>query len=841
MTRPVDEVGVYALLTDGATVEIRPAQAEDYAAVHDMHAAMSPGNTYFRFFDPSPRAAAREAQRICREADGDHAALLAWLGDQLIGVASYERTRKPGIAEIAFAVADHIHSHGVATLLLEHLVSVARKNELVAFTAEVLAANADMAGVLTDAGLPVQRRAEEGMIEFTLRLAADEAGCLDSYLNAVDLREAHANAESLRHLLIPHSVAVIGAGQQGGANDQAILRKIITGGFRGSVYTVAPGMPAIAGVTRVPSVGDLPESLDLAVMSVPPGSVLSAAGQCGRRGVKVLIVTTRGLGRAQRAGLLAACRRYDMRLVGPHSFGAAVPVIGLDASFAASGLTPGKVGLVSQSGGLGCAFVSQLSRVGVGVSSFASVGSESDVSANDMLMWWEQDGLTKLAVLLIESFASPRKFARTARRISQSMPVLTMHPGRSPRDTETAASPAMAAALRGRHQALFEQAGIIATASFDELLETAAFLATQPVPTGGRVSVISNTGDAALRAAAACTKAGLLVHTPAKDTQRQTGEILRPGSAVTGPVHTATSVTPDEFPRCLELAVAGHRADAALVIVAPSAAAGDLIESICTADIRIPLAAVVLGQPESVRLLPALAAETSAEAGSEMRRVPAYASSESAARALANAVRRGTWSAKPQGSIPEFDDLRPASARALARRFLAQAPAGGWLPPADVCELLGYYGLPLAVSCPAYRNERARAAAPVITDDTTAIISVVQEPAFGPLIVFRRNGISGPDIPVVRMAPRTDTDADDLIQAIRPARPPSGQRAPQAPSALALREMLLRLSRLADDLPQVTELHLNPVAARPDGVLTQEASARVAPGPPQDPFLRRLR
>ena len=610
-------MSAYALLADGTTVEIRPARAEDYEAVRDMHAAMSPENTYLRFFDPSPRTAEREARRVCREADGKHAALLAWLGGELAGVASYERTRKPGVAEIAFAVTDHLHGHGVATLLLEHLVSLARSDEIAAFTAETLDVNSAMLGVFTDAGLPVQRRADEEMVELTLRLPAGGAGPgLDSYLDALDFREAHANAASLRHLLHPRSVAVIGAGPQPAAPGPAVARHLVTGGFRGRVYAVMPGVTGIGGVTHVPSVSDLPEPVDLAVVTVPPDRVVRVAGQCGRRGVKALIVTTVRLDGAQRARLHAVCRRHGMRLAGPGSFGVAVPGAGLDATFAAPRLVPGKAGLVTQSGGLGYALAGQLSRLGIGVSSFASVGGESDVSARDMLMWWEQDGLTRLAVVLAESFASPRKFARTVRRISQSMPVLTMDPGRAADGTGAAAAPAMAAALRGRHQALFEEAGIVATASLGELLDTAAFLSTQPVPTGSRVNVISGTGEAAVRAAAACSDAGLLV--------------------------------------------AGHGADAALVVVPPNVTASGLTERIGTAGAGIPLAVVVPGQPESVRLLPARAAGTPAGAGREARHVPAYASCENAARALANAVKLGTWRVRPRGSVPEFGDPHPA-------------------------------------------------------------------------------------------------------------------------------------------------------------------------------------
>ena len=207
----------YALLIDGSTVEIRQAEPIDAEAVRAMHAALSPENAYLRFFSLSPLNAEREAQRVCREPDSDHAALLAWLGDELAGVASYEPTGTPGMAEIAFAVPDHLHGHGIATLLLEHLVSIARQRGVQAFTGEILAENTAMLGVFADVGLPVQRKLADGDVQLTFPLPRDEADRrLDEYLDSVATRESRADVASLRHLLRPGSVAVIGASGGGG-------------------------------------------------------------------------------------------------------------------------------------------------------------------------------------------------------------------------------------------------------------------------------------------------------------------------------------------------------------------------------------------------------------------------------------------------------------------------------------------------------------------------------------------------------------------------------------------------------------------------------------------------
>ena len=259
---------------------------------------------------------------------------------------------------------------------------------------------------------------------------------------------------SLRHLLEPQSVAVVTASRGRATVGRAILHNIVTCGFAGNVYAVNPRARSLDGVPCVASVDDLPEAVDLAVIAAPPAAVPDVAAACGRNGVRALTVITSGLGAGAR--LLAICRRYGMRLVGPNCSGVVVPRIGLNATFAAGHPAGGVAGLVVQSGGVGIALLGHLSRLGIGVSSFASVGDKYDVSSNDMLMWWEQDDVTRLVVLYVESFGSPRKFARTARRVGQRMPVLTVVGGRSAAGQRAAASHTAAAATSlVTQQALF--------------------------------------------------------------------------------------------------------------------------------------------------------------------------------------------------------------------------------------------------------------------------------------------------------------------------------------------------------------------------------------------------
>ncbi len=919
---------MYALLTDGSTVEIRPARVQDAEAVRAMHAAMSPDNVYLRFFSVSPNAAVPEAKRVCRKPDSDHAALLAWQADRLVGVATYEPAGKPGMAEIALAVPDDMHGRGIASLLLEHLVWLARQCGLRAFIAETLAENSAMLRVFRDVGLPAKRRISDGVVVLTFPLPDGEDNYrLDNYLATVASKESRADVASLRPLLQPRSVVVVGPSRHRRTVGRAILHNIVTGGFTGPVYAVNPHARTIEGVTCVASVNGLPVPVDLAVIAVPPSALPEVAEQCGRNGIRALIVISPALGAAG-AELLAVCRRYGMRLVGPNCFGVIMPWIGLDATFAADHPLPGVAGLVVQSGGVGIALLEQMSRLGIGVSSFASVGDKYDVSPNNLLTWWAQDEVTQLAILYVESFGSPRKFAVTARRVGQRMPVLTVIGGRSPAGRRAAASHTAAAGMPlVSQEALFEQAGVIATTSLGELIETAALLACQPLPAGNRVAVVSNTGGAGVLAADACGDHGLQVVRLGAATRRKLRGLLPSRAVVTGPVDTGP-VTTDAFRACLEEVAADDGVDAVLAVVVPTAIS-DLSAAAAEAVISKPLAVAMPDRAESVqrlRRLPvaqppagwradtrpavgltvagatAAADEEAAaiidEAAAAVTGVPAYADPASAARALGHAARYRAWRSRQRGKIPELSGLRTADARALVTGFLAASPAGGWLPESKAAELLSCYGVPLVVTMSAASEQEAVEAAaklggrvvlkpeaeglvhrtnagevtldlrtpeevvegyraltadfgsrlhrvlvqPMLTGGFEVLIGVMQEPVFGPLVVFGSGG-AATDVPgehVTRLTPLTDADADEMIHAARAAARLFGGRGAPPVDTAALADALLRVSRLADDLPEVSQLDLNPVVAREDGAYCVDLRVQITPAEPRDPFLRRL-
>ena len=880
----------YALLADGATLTIRAPGPEDYEPVKRLHEAMSPDNLYFRFFSASRVSAEREARRVCLAGGPGLVALLGLLGDEVVGVASYQLTADAAAAELALAVADGMHRRGVATLLLEHLVSLARARGVQVLVADVLPDNYPVLRVLSDAGLAVWRKFADGVVELSMPVPRNAAlGEASTWLDAVAGRDKQAGVASLESLLAPRSAAVVGAGRRPGSVGRTILLNIRDAGFAGPLYAVSPHCSDIEGIPCVPSVAELPEAPDLAVVAVPAARVVATAEECGRRGVGSLVVTTSDLTPAQESGLLATARRGNMRLVGPNSFGVAVPGVGLGATFGVPRPSPGHTGLVVQSGGVGAALVEQFSRLGIGISSFVSVGDELDVSGTDMLLWWEADDTAELAVLYLESFGRPRRFARTARRVTARIPVLTVHAGRSvPGQRAAASHTAAAAAPLITRQALFEQAGIVATPSFGELIDAAVLMAFQPIPAGQVVAIVSNGGGAGVLAADACAEAGLAVARMSQQTRNRLRELLPAGSALDGPVDTTDAVSAAAFREALHVAAAQDNVDAVIALVVRRGPA-DLIPVLAEGRWPVPVAAVVLGQPEAIRLLPGDGTAPS---------VPAYAYPEAAARALARAARYGSWRSRPAATVPELGNLRVADAQSIIDSFLARVPGGGWLLAGEADDLLRCYGIPMvefrragdadaaveaaarlgghvvikadvpgllhktaagAVELDLHGDDEVRAAMsrlrakfagrmsgvlvePMITGGVETIVGVVQEPVFGPVVVFGLGGVATDVLGdhAARLAPLTGADADDLIHSIRAAPALLGQPGLPAADIGAVRDTLLRISRLADDLPQVAELDLNPVIARPDGVIAVDARIRVTSHHLADPFLRQL-
>jgi acyl-CoA synthetase (NDP forming) len=415
-----------------------------------------------------------------------------------------------------------------------------------------------------------------------------------------------------------------------------------------------------------------------------------------------------------------------------------------------------------------------------------------------------------------------------------------------------------------------------------------ALLATQPPPAGRTVAVVSNVGGAGVLAADACTDLGLAVHHPHGQARQRLSTLIPAGGAVDGPVDTTATVSTTEFRQVIETLGADDEVNAVIALVLPTGATGDLLQAVAEADIGVPLAVVVLNQPEAVRLVDA-----------KRGKAPSYTYPETAARALSRAVKYAEWRAAPRRTVPAFPDVDTEAAREIVHTFLAKQPAGGWLPEYDVIDLLSRYHIPRVFTRITRTEDDAVAAAtqagypvalkavvpglthkteaggvlldlrteagarsgyrqladrfgdrldgvevePMITGGTEVIIGVRDDQMFGPLVVFGLGGVATEVLAdhAARLAPLTEADAETLISSVRSAPLLYGHRGTPAVDLAALRDVLLRVSRLSDDLPEIAELDLNPVIARPDGAVAVDARIRVAPQVSQDPFLRRLR
>ncbi|MFB7504835.1 bifunctional acetate--CoA ligase family protein/GNAT family N-acetyltransferase [Streptomyces broussonetiae] len=896
MMAGIKEAPVHALLTDGTTVRIRQAGPADSDEVLRLYEEMSLEHLRLRFFSVSPASARVAADRVAAGERPGYRALAAEYGGHLVGLAEYEVLPPGSSAEIAVAVADGWHHRGVATLLLEHLADAARTAGVTAFTADALSENHEVLKVFHDLGLRVTRHFQGPEVHCTVELTEDEP-----YLEAVDARGRVADVVSMQRLLRPRSVVVIGAGRRPGSVGRAILRNICSGDYTGPCFVVHPEAGAIAGVRAYRSVSDLPQVADLAVIAVPAPAVAEVAQECGKAGMGALLVVSAGLNRHQSGALMDVCRRHGMRLVGPNCLGLANTAddVRLDATFAAHHPGPGTAGVAVQSGGIGIALLDGLARLGIGASSFVSLGDKYDVSGNDMLQWWESDGHTDLAVLHLESFGNPRAFSRTARRVAHSMPVLTVDAGRSEAGRRGAASHTAAAATPTMtRQVLFAQAGVTATRTIGELLDTAALLHAQPLPKGTKVAVVSNAGGVGVLAADACAEAGLDVPSLGVDLVNELLGVLPDGATATNPVDVTAVVGEEQLRSCTGLLARHGAVDAVLVTLVPTAVATatgeDLLHALTRTAGRLPrpVLAVLPTQSSRVELL-----QTAGETA-----VPAYSDAEDAARALAHAAARAKWLARLPSAVPELPDVETARAREIVAAYLDANPEGGWLDPRATSLLLACYVIPQIPWAWAEDDDEAVAAAerlagpdgrvvmkaywpgllhkseqralhldlqtsaqvraahrdlitrfgdrmtgvvvqPLAERGTELFAGIARDEVFGPLVVFGLGGTATELLAdhAARLAPLTELDAHDLLASPRCSPLLFGYAGSPTADLGALEQLLHRLSRMASDLPQLTDADLNPVLAGPHGITTLDARIRLAPRLAQDPYLRRLR
>ena len=863
------------VLSDGGTMAVRPIRPDDAERIVAFHERQSPESIYFRFFSPRPRLSERDLERFTRVDYVDRMAFVGLIGDDLVGVARYDRHRARSDAEVAFFIDDAHHGRGMATVLLEYLAAAAREAGISGFTASVLPQNRKMLGVFTQAGFTASSRFEDGVIEVQLDIEPTPEA-----LAAIEHRAGQAEARSVERLLRPTSIAVIGASQRPGTIGHQLFHQLVSRGFQGPVYPINREADYVASVRAWRSVLDVPGELDLAVICVPASEVLRVAEECAFKRVQGLVVLSAGFadrdeeGEAAEIELVSYARRHGMRLLGPNALGIinTDPAISMHATFVPVDPIPGRIGLVAQSGVIGAAIIDSARQVGLGISSFVAVGNKADVSSNDLLRYWQDDPNTDVVMCYLESFGNPTKFSRTARDLSRDKPVVAVKVGGSPADRweEPEGWPAGATAA-----ALIEQTGIVRVDNLTQMFHTAGVLANQPLPAGNRVAVLTNSWGPAWLAVDALKAAGLV---PSE------------------PVDLSNEAEPERFTDALAGIYGSGEVDAVLVIYAPALQGqyrrvGAAIRAAAKGPGAVTTIACMLGEHRRGLL------------ADDDVCIPEFPFPEEAALALGRVVRHAAWRSQPTGKLVELaaPDLR--AAKTMVAGWLAGATgaedgpaARRWLDPLEAEQLMACAGLapaaqalvgsadeaveaarrlgfPVAIKASGLERlskteaggvsldvhgddevrhayERMRgllgsAMEPAVVqvmvpEGVECRVSIYRHPVLGDVLTLGPGGAAAERVAeeAMQILPLTDADAERLIEAsvLAPLVEESG---PLARSALV--DLLARLAALAEAIPEIVAVRLNPVLVVEGSAAITDVRVALAPYVPDSrPRVRRL-
>jgi acetyl coenzyme A synthetase (ADP forming)-like protein len=875
------------LLADGGSAHIRPLRVEDEPAVRALYERVSDHSRYLRFFSPLTAATAAYIENV--HGDADHRfALVAEIGNIIVAIAEFDVGPEGDIAEVAFTVQDDQQGRGFGTILLEMLARAAAARGIRRFTAEFLVENDRMRDVLAHAGFTVNwLRADGGVGDATLELIPNGA-----WVDAHEQREHTAAAHSIARVLTPASIAVVGAGRDDNSIGHAIVHNLLEGAFAGAIHPVNPHASVIAGLPASPSVRDIPGAVDLAIVAVPAAAVLDVVRECADKGARGVVVISGGFaelegGESIQDELVALCRGSGMRLVGPNCVGVVNtdPAVRMNATFSPVAPERGRVGFASQSGGVGIELLARAHALGLGVSSFISLGNKADVSGNDLLQYWADDDSTDVVLLYLESFGNPRKFARLAREISRHKPIITMKSGRTAAGARGARSHTAALAdVDTAVDELLRQTGVLRVDTLEELLDTASLLVHQPVPAGRRVAVMSNGGGPGILAADAAAGAGLVVPELSPALQGRLRGLAPPGAGVQNPVDLIASAGPDVFRNAARALLASDEIDALLVIyVSPHVTRPEQVRA-AVADAAgdahgKPIAACFLGLDHAdARIV------VESHDG-----IPNFPFPESAARALAHAARLGEWRRRPVGVVPGVDGISREHARGRLLDALAAHPQGGWVDAEVVRDVLRDYGIPvvttrradtadvaariagelgfpvaLKAASPdlvhktdvggvhldlasarevrdAFAHMQARLGdtmggamvQPMVPNGVELIAGITRDAHFGPLVVFGMGGFAAEleRDTVIRIPPITDVDIDETLHALRGSPLLFGYRNSPPVDTGALADLLARVGRLAEDIAEIGDLDCNPIIASPAGVVVVDAKLRIAPDP----------
>jgi acyl-CoA synthetase (NDP forming)/RimJ/RimL family protein N-acetyltransferase len=869
------------ILRDGSVLRLRMPTPDDEPAIRAFFDRLDPESRYLRFHGhvKSSRVAAHYAA-----ADGENrVALLAHREGEVVAVAGYERLRELGAAEVAFAVLASEQGRGLGTRMLEQLAAHAADHGIHRFDASVMAENRRMLRVFANAGFGVRRETSHGVTELSLDIRPSER-----LAERIAERDHLATVASLRPLLQPESLAVVGASNAPGSVGGTIFANVLASGFTGIATPVNRHARVVHSVRAYPRVSDIPETPELAVLVVPAEEVLDVARDAAEAGVRALVVVSAGfaerddVGRERQDALLDLARDHGIRLIGPNSLGVVNtdPAVALNAALGKLRPRPGRLAISSQSGALGLGLLGQAVGRGLGVAGFVALGNRADVSTNDLLEWWEDDERVAAIALYVESFGNPRRFSALSRRVSRRKPIVAVK-GHRAAALDLGDGSHTARALRGEtvFDALFRQAGVLRVAGAQELFDTAALLERQPLPAGRSVAVITNSGGLGTMAVDACLSRGLAV-APLAPATCAAIEAAVPGADRTrNPVDLGISATPEEVRQALEAVLADEAVDAAIVLSVDLA-------GVDPAD----MLAALEPPPGVERAKPVVASVVRADgrATPAAGTVPNFRFPEACAGVLALAADRRDWLSRPLGQRPSLACADPEAARERVLAAIGDGDEPRWLDHADVEALLGAYGIPMTPTAVCADVDEAVAAAercdgPVVlkaafpppehASDVDAVLlglegeralragwealrervassgrawsgAMVQPLAAAGADVLvgavhhrdlgvvagvgaggRQAGLAG-DV-AFRLAPSTDVDAEELLTAAPVvAAWLEGERTTPALDREALAGTILRLSRLFEDVPELIEGDLNPVRVTVDGVTVLDARLR---------------
>ncbi|MFQ1003797.1 GNAT family N-acetyltransferase [Modestobacter sp. SSW1-42] len=869
---------------DGGTVHLRPITPEDADGIVGLMERSSDQTRYYRFFGPVRQLSAKDLHRFTHVDHVDRVAFVVLLGDHLIGVGRYDRLPGTDEAEVAFLIEDAHQRRGLGSVLLEHLAAAARERGITRFVAEVLSQNGAMVRVFRDAGYAASRSYEDGVVHLTFPIAPTEQSLAVTYE-----REQRSESRSIGRLLAPGSVAVVGASNDPAKIGYAVLHNLLEYGFDGPIYPVNPAVRHVRGVPAYADIESIPDDVDLAVLAVPADEVAAVVEACRRKNVHGLVVISGGFGETGAEGLaaeralVASARASGMRVVGPNCLGLVNtdPAVHLNASLAPDVPGRGRVGFFAQSGALGVALLERARGRGIGLSSFVSAGNRADVSGNDLLQYWATDPGTEVVLLHLESFGNPRKFARLARAVGRTKPVVAVKSGRHVGMTAGLAGTSVALPEQSV-AALFASAGVIRVETLAQLFDVGTLLAHQPLPAGDRVAVVGNS-----------TAMGVLV----------ADSVLEQGLALAHerPVDIGTQAGPEDFRAALQAALDDDGVDAVVAVFLPPLLSGEQPFGRVLREVSAGSAKPLVANFLSTEGIPDELAIRSEDGMPARGSVPSFSTPERAVIALAKVAEYARWRRRPVGVVPELPDVQEAAGRAVVESALAGAPAGRELTDTETMQLLGAYGVPmlgtrrvtdveaavtaaqeigypvvLKSTAPWLRDRRdlggmrfdltdaddVRAAYaaipsgdPVIVQEQAApgvgtVVQVVDDPSFGALVSFGVGGVATDLLGdrAFRTLPLTDLDAAELVRSPRAFPLLDGYRGSAPVDTAALEDLLLRVARLADDMPEVLALDLEPVIVGPadawhGGRSLVVAGAQVRVGPPTarvDPGPRRM-